>query len=89
MHQFKNRFLNYYYFLLRRDTKLSISYKHQVELSLIYIKVTVIIGILFLCHWFMRNTSLKEVSLKISPLILGLFWAVMLFLIIISQGMVS
>lgn len=54
--------------------------------SFTIIKVTVIIGILFLCHWFMRNTSLKEVSLKISPLILGLFWAVMLFLIIISQG---
>lgn len=54
--------------------------------SFTIIKVTLIIGILFLCHWFMRNTSLKEVSLKISPLILGLFWAVMLFLIIISQG---
>ncbi len=49
-------------------------------------KVTVIIGVLFLCHWFMRNTSLKEVSLKISPYALGIIWAIMFFLIVVSQG---
>jgi alginate O-acetyltransferase complex protein AlgI len=50
------------------------------------IKVSAVVAILFLCHWFMRNTSLKEVSLKISPWTLGIVWAIMLFLVIISQG---
>lgn len=50
------------------------------------IKVIAIISILFICHWMMRNTSLKEVSEKTSPWVLGIVWAVMLFLIAISQG---
>lgn len=50
------------------------------------VKVGVIIGILFLCHWFMRNTSLKDVSEKIPPYVLGFVWAVMFFLIVIAQG---
>ena len=50
------------------------------------IKVLTLIGLLFICHWIMRNTSLKEVSLKTSPLILGIVWAVLFFLIAISQG---
>jgi len=54
--------------------------------SFTIIKVSTIIALLFLCHWFMRNTSLKEVSKKVSPLVLGVFWAIMLFLIFISQG---
>jgi alginate O-acetyltransferase complex protein AlgI len=50
------------------------------------VKVFIVIGILFLCHWFMRNTSVKEVSEKTSPILLGVLWAVMLFLITIAQG---
>lgn len=50
------------------------------------IKVSVVIAILFLCHWIMRNTSLKEVSSKTPGLILGVVWAIMLFLIAIAQG---
>jgi alginate O-acetyltransferase complex protein AlgI len=50
------------------------------------IKVLSLVSILFICHWLMRNTSMKEVSLKVQPWVLGVFWAVMLFLIIISQG---
>jgi alginate O-acetyltransferase complex protein AlgI len=49
-------------------------------------KVLLLVGILFICHWLMRNTSMKDVSLKVYPLVLGVIWAVMLFLIIISQG---
>lgn len=49
-------------------------------------KVFVLISLLFISHWLMRNTSLKAVSLKISPVVLGIFWALMLFLIVISQG---
>jgi alginate O-acetyltransferase complex protein AlgI len=50
------------------------------------IKVFILIGIMLLSHWFMRNTSMKEVSEKTSPWILGVVWAVMIFLIAIAQG---
>ncbi len=50
------------------------------------LKVSVVIAILFLCHWVMRNTSVKEVSLKTSPWVLGIVWTIMFMLIAISQG---
>jgi len=50
------------------------------------IKVFSLITILFICHWLMRNTSMKEVSQKISPFVLGVVWAMMIFLIVIAQG---
>ena len=50
------------------------------------LKVFTVITALFLCHWFMRNTSVKEVSTKMSPVLLGILWAVMLVLITIAQG---
>ena len=50
------------------------------------IKVFVLITILFICHWVMRNTSMKEVSQKTSPIVLGIVWAIMFFLIAIAQG---
>jgi alginate O-acetyltransferase complex protein AlgI len=50
------------------------------------IKVLTLIAALFLTHWFMRNTSVKEVASKTSPVILGVGWAIMLFLIAIAQG---
>ena len=50
------------------------------------IKVVVVISCLFICHWLMRNTSMKEVSVKTPAWILGVIWAMMLFLIAISQG---
>jgi len=49
-------------------------------------KVLTLTGLLFICHWVMRNTSMKAVSQKISPLVLGIVWAIMLFLIAIAQG---
>lgn len=50
------------------------------------IKVFTIISILFICHWVMRNTSMKAVSLKTSPWVLGIVWAIIFFLIVIAQG---
>jgi alginate O-acetyltransferase complex protein AlgI len=50
------------------------------------IKVLVVVTLLFICHWMMRNTSMKEVSEKTNPWILGVVWAVMFFLIAIAQG---
>ena len=50
------------------------------------LKVSVVIALLFVCHWVMRNTSLKDLSLKTPAWVLGVVWAVMLFLIVIAQG---
>lgn len=50
------------------------------------IKVFTLISLTFLCHWVMRNTSLQMVANRKSPLLLGLVWAVMFFLIAIAQG---
>ena len=54
--------------------------------SFTIIKVCIVIGILFLSHWIMRNTSMKEVAQKTSPWVLGMFWAILFFLIVIAQG---
>lgn len=45
-----------------------------------------LIGLLFICHCIMRDRTLKEVSLKIPSVGLGLIWAVLFFLIAISHG---
>ena len=50
------------------------------------IKVFVLIAITFLCHWYMRNSSLKEKGSKLSPVALGIIWGILFFLICISQG---
>ncbi len=50
------------------------------------LKVFTVILILFICHWLMRNTSMKAVALKTSPVVLGVVWAVLFVLICIAQG---
>ena len=50
------------------------------------LKVGIIIGLLFICHWFMRNTSVEAVSKKIPPIALAIVWAAMFFLVAIAQG---
>ena len=50
------------------------------------LKVLVLIALLFICHWLMRNTSMKAVSNKISPIVLGIIWAILFFFIVIAQG---
>jgi len=50
------------------------------------IKIFTVITLTFICHYLMRNTSLKEVSLKTSPWVLGVVWAFMFLLIAIAQG---
>jgi len=50
------------------------------------IKVGVIISLLFITHWFMRNTSVKDVSKKMSPISLAIVWTIMISLIVIAQG---
>ncbi len=41
---------------------------------------------LFLSHWFMRNTSVKEVAIKMPQWVLGIIWGVMIILLVIAQG---
>ena len=50
------------------------------------LKVLTLISILFVCHYLMRNSSLKELSVKTPAWLLGIGWALMLFFIIIAQG---
>ncbi|KAA3625771.1 MAG: MBOAT family protein, partial [Flavobacterium sp.] len=50
------------------------------------VKVMLVITGLFICHWVMRNTSMKEVAQKTNPWLFGVFWAILFFLIVISQG---
>ncbi|MDX1408251.1 MAG: MBOAT family O-acyltransferase, partial [Saprospiraceae bacterium] len=48
--------------------------------------VYVVIAILFIVHWLMRNTSVREATRKTPWWLLGIAWAVMLFLLIIAQS---
>jgi alginate O-acetyltransferase complex protein AlgI len=50
------------------------------------LKVITIVTAMFLCHWYMRNTSMKEVSLKTPPWVMGIIWGLLFFLIVIAQG---
>ena len=50
------------------------------------IKVLIVISGLFLCHWFMRNTSVQQVADKTPKWLLGVLWAAMLILLVIAQG---
>lgn len=50
------------------------------------LKVMTVITILFICHWVMRNTSVKEVAEKTPSWVLGVAWAIMLIIMSIAQG---
>lgn len=49
-------------------------------------KISIVITGLFLCHWFMRNSSMKAVAEKIPFWVLGVFWASIFYLICLAQG---
>lgn len=53
--------------------------------TLAIIKVAVIIPILVLFHWFLRNTKVLEVAYKMSWIWLSIVWSAMLLLLIWSQ----
>lgn len=50
------------------------------------LKVFIVVTLLFICHWLMRNTNMKAVSEKTPAWLLGACWAAMFFLICIAQG---
>ncbi|MCH9660137.1 MAG: MBOAT family protein [Bacteroidetes bacterium] len=49
-------------------------------------KVSIIISLLFLCHWAMRNTSMRAISKKMPAWVFGIIWAGLFFLICLAQG---
>jgi alginate O-acetyltransferase complex protein AlgI len=49
------------------------------------LKVTVVIMLIFICHWLMRNSSILQVAKKVSWFALACFWAFLIISIIISQ----
>lgn len=58
----------------------------KILYSLDILKVLVVITGLFIAHYLMRNTSMKEVFSKTNSWVFGVIWALMAFGIIISQG---
>ena len=53
--------------------------------TLAIIKVAVIITLMMLFHWFMRNTTILSAAYKLPWWIMGIIWAVILLLLILSQ----
>lgn len=53
--------------------------------TLAILKVAVIIPLLVLCHWFLRNTKILDVAYKMSWVWLSVFWSAMLLLLIWAQ----
>ena len=53
--------------------------------TLAIIKVAVIITLMMLFHWFMRNTTILSAIYKLPWWIMGIIWAVILLLLILSQ----
>jgi alginate O-acetyltransferase complex protein AlgI len=53
--------------------------------TLALLKVAVIIPILVLCHWFLRNTKILDVAYKMSWIWLSIFWSAMLLMLIWAQ----
>lgn len=50
------------------------------------IKVFAVVAALFFCHWQMRNTSMKVVAANTNQWVFAMFWALLFFGIVISQG---
>ena len=53
--------------------------------TLAIIKVSVIVTVMVISHWLMRNTKVLEVAYKIPWWLLGIIWSVLLLLLIGSQ----
>ncbi len=53
--------------------------------SFAVLKVFLVIGLTFICHWLLRNSSVRSIAEKSSSWALGLVWGAMIFLIAISQ----
>jgi D-alanyl-lipoteichoic acid acyltransferase DltB (MBOAT superfamily) len=50
------------------------------------VKVAVVIGLMLIFHWTMRNTTVLKTAGKMPWWLVGIVWSVILILIILSQG---
>jgi len=50
------------------------------------LKVFILVGALFLTHFYMRHHTVKMVSENVPNWIFSTFWAIMIFLLVIAQG---
>lgn len=66
-------------FMLNSDGEKVLPY---LDIYIVFI-ITVVV---FLSHWFMRNTSLKKIAVKLPWWGLGIIWGLMLLFLAISQG---
>jgi len=53
--------------------------------SLDVLVVTIVITVMVLFHWRMRNTSVLQAAAKMPAWLLGIVWSAMLILLILSQ----
>ncbi|WP_284653113.1 MBOAT family O-acyltransferase [Flavobacterium terrisoli] len=53
--------------------------------TLAILKVAIIIPLIVLCHWFLRNTKILDVAYKMSWIWLSIFWSAMLLMLIWAQ----
>jgi len=53
--------------------------------NLALIKVAVVVPLIVLCHWFMRNTKVLDVAYKLSWWSLSIIWSILLLLLIWAQ----
>ena len=53
--------------------------------TLTIIKIAVIITLMLVCHWLMRDRKVLPLTTKIRWWVLGLVWAVMVILLVLSQ----
>src|SRR5688572_964481 len=49
------------------------------------IKVSVVVALMVATHWFMRDTTVLDVAKKMKWWLVGIIWAVMLILLVLSQ----
>lgn len=63
-----------------------IHHGEKVLQQLDVVKTFLVVTILFLVHWYMRDSSVKELAGRLKWWIVGIAWAVMLFLLVIAQG---
>jgi len=69
------------------DTMLTFDMDGQVVLPTILMLQTVVtIGIMLVCHWYMRNRKLDQVIGALPAWFVGLGWGVLITLIVITQG---
>lgn len=53
--------------------------------TLSILKVLIVVGLMFISHWVMRNTTALEIAHKMKWWMLSLIWSLMLILLILSQ----